>query len=641
MALARRTGQRLQSAIWPGFVDAMTGLLLVLIFVLTIFMFVQFVLRETISGQQNRLSGLTSEIAALTETLGLERERTSDLELEVDRLSVTLRQAEADLSEQAERIAGLLQQRTEQDQALRDAQTQITDFEAQVAALLATEAQNRASIAELETDREQLRSGQEALNLALAQARTEMDAQLEAARLAAARREALEALVADLGRQNADAQDRITDLETELSQEEAARLADAAAAEILRSRLADASAELTSMTLALEEQRAYAEETLTLLAAVEATRDDLNQKLIAALSRVEGVEEQLVEQTALRALIDAARQRASDLEVNLSDTEAERAALKLQVQTLLEQEQILLEQLDETKADEESLQQQLLEALAAQRSAESKLGEELSRSEQRAVLLASAQRALAEEEEISAEGRRQLAVLNQQISVLREQLGQLQGLLDDSQARDAASSIQIESLGRKLNAALARAVSEQARRRQLEEAERRRLEEEARRLADEKQNLESYRSEFFGRMREVLAGQDRVRVIGDRFVFSSEVLFAPARADLSPEGATEISSITRVLNDIIDEIPTDINWVIQVDGHTDDRPLTSQRQFSDNWELSQARALSVVRYMVEELAFPPDRLSANGFGPFQPVNADNSDFARAQNRRIELKLTEK
>jgi len=553
MALARRTGQRLQSAIWPGFVDAMTGLLLVLIFVLTIFMFVQFVLRETISGQQNRLSGLTAEIAALTQTLGLERERTSDLELEVDRLSVTLRQAEADLSEQAERIAGLLQQRTQQDQALRDAQTQITDFEAQVAALLATETQNRASIAELETDREQLRSGQEVLNLALAQARTEMDAQLEAARLAAARREALEALVADLGRQNADAQDRITDLETELSQEEAARLADAAAAEILRSRLADASAELTSMTLALEEQRAYAEETLTLLAAVEATRDDLNQKLIAALSRVEGVEEQLVEQTALRALIDAARQRASDLEVNLSDAEAERAALKLQVQTLLEQEQILLEQLDETKADEESLQQQLLEALAAQRSAESKLGEELSRSEQRA----------------------------------------------------------------------------------------RRPEEEARRLADEKQNLESYRSEFFGRMREVLAGQGRVRVIGDRFVFSSEVLFAPARADLSPEGATEISSITRVLNDIIDEIPADINWVIQVDGHTDDRPLTSQRQFSDNWELSQARALSVVRYMVEELAFPPDRLSANGFGPFQPVNADNSDFARAQNRRIELKLTEK
>ena len=128
---------------------------------------------------------------------------------------------------------------------------------------------------------------------------------------------------------------------------------------------------------------------------------------------------------------------------------------------------------------------------------------------------------------------------------------------------------------------------------------------------------------------------------GDRFVFSSEVLFQPGRAELSPEGRAEIANIAGILNSIADDIPDSIDWIIRVDGHTDDIPVSRTSRYADNWELSQARALSVVQFMAEELGFPPQRLAANGFGEFQPLNPADTEEARAQNRRIELKLTER
>jgi len=139
----------------------------------------------------------------------------------------------------------------------------------------------------------------------------------------------------------------------------------------------------------------------------------------------------------------------------------------------------------------------------------------------------------------------------------------------------------------------------------------------------------------------VLGAQDGVQIVGDRFVFSSEVLFPPGGADLSGAGEAEIAKVAGILQNIADDIPAGIDWVLQVDGHTDNVPLLGTGKFADNWELSQARALSVVRYMVNSLGIPPDRLSANGFGEYQPVNTDDTPEARAQNRRIELKFTEK
>ena len=547
MALSRRTGQRFQASIWPGFVDAMTGLLLVLMFVLTIFMVVQFVLRETISGQATELDALGAEVAALAQALGLEQRRSADLTTRLGELDATLGDARDQIAQQEALILSLRGERDAGLAALEAAETRITAFEAQVAALLSERDTALGTVADLEAEQGRLLSEQEALNLALAQARSEIDAGVEAARLAAARREALEALIADLRAEQAEAQEQVqaltgqvTTLEEQLSEEEAARLAEAAAAAALRDRLQNADSELTAMTLALEEQRARAEETLTLLAAAEAARDDL----------------------------------------------------------------------------------------------QAQLGAQMSEAEREAALLAQAQRLLAEEKDKSTEAQRAQALLNQQVAALRNQLGQLQALLDDSKERESAASIQVQSLGSDLNAALARAAAEERRRRQLEEAERLRLEAEA-------QDLQKYRSEFFGRLRDLLGNQPGVQVVGDRFVFASEVLFPPGSATLSAAGQGEVAKVASILQTVADEIPEGIDWVIQVNGHTDNVPLSGLGEFADNWELSQARALSVVRYMSGSLGIPPNRLSANGFGEYNPVNTADTEEARAQNRRIELKFTEK
>ncbi|SEV92743.1 chemotaxis protein MotB [Cognatiyoonia koreensis] len=609
MALARRSSQRFNTAIWPGFVDAMTGLLLVLMFVLTIFMVIQFVLRETITGQESELDALSSEIAILSSTLGL-------AEAENAQLNAGLDAAAAEAAAQAALIATLTEERDETAAALRAAENAITGFEARVAGLLAERDTANATVATLEEERATLLSEQEQLNLALATARDEIDAGEEAARLAAARREALEALVADLESER-DAQSET------LSEIEAAQLADAAAAEAIRERLANADAELTAMTLALEEKRREAEETLTLLAAAEAVKDNLDLTIATALSA--------------QAAAEAA----------LANAQSESATLEEQLNAALLAQQNLQAQIS-GENDPDALREALAAALAAKLAQEAEnerlatqLESQQSAADRQAILLAVANSALQQEEALSAESQREVAVLNAQVAELRQQISNLQSLLNLATENDVDARIQIQELGTQLNTALARVAAEERRRAALEEAERTRLEEEAARLAAEAQNLERFRSDFFGQLRDVLEGQDGVRIEGDRFVFSSEVLFQPGQAELSAQGRAEITKIAAILQDIADEIPQGIDWIIRVDGHTDDLPLSGTGRFRDNWELSQGRALSVVRYMEQSLGIPPNRLAANGFGEFQPLNPADTPEARAQNRRIELKLTER
>ena len=566
MALSRRAGNRFQGAIWPGFVDAMTGLLLVLMFVLTIFMVVQFVLREEISGQATELDALSAEVSALSLALGLEQDRSASLEDRVGALTETLGDARARQEEQALRIETLRARNTAQAEALQTARGRITGFEDQVAGL-----------------------------------RDEVDAQEEAARLAAARREALAALVADLRARNLEATeaqaaltDEVDTLENRLSNEERARLTEAAAAEALRDRLEASQAELTAMSLALEEQRQRAEETLTLLAAAEGAREDLDSQLAQALLDAEGA------RTARQE--DVAR-----LEDQLA--EARDAA-----------------------RDAEAVRADLIRALAAQRAAEAEASQQMTRAEERAALLSEARARLGEEQNRATEAQKQQALLYSQVAALRTQLSQVQALLDETRDSESSAELRLEELGGELNAALARVAEEERRRREAEE-------ERARLLEAEREDLERYRSEFFGRLRDILGERERVQIVGDRFVFSSEVLFDPGAADLSEAGEAEIANVAGILRGVINEIPDGIDWVLQVDGHTDDVPIIDGARFQDNWELSQARALSVVRYLSNEVGFPPERLSANGYGEYQPVNPADTPAARAQNRRIELKLT--
>ncbi|MBU2868109.1 peptidoglycan -binding protein [Pacificibacter marinus] len=547
MAVLRRSSQRMSGSIWPGFVDAMTALLLVLMFVLTIFMVVQSMLRETISGQETELNALTSEVEALARALGLEQQRAFGLEDQLGTIRATLSEARETATAQSALIASLQTQNAEKE-------AQIASFEAQVASLLserdtalALSDEQSATIAELESANARIISEQEALQLALARARDEIDAVTENARLAAARREALDALVAQLQTDVVDkdaalaaAIARADETTTALSAAEQARLLDQAALQALRDKLATSQDELTALTLALEEERKSAEETLTLLAAAEAARRSLD--------------------------LDAQSQ--------------------------------------------------------------------LSEAQKQAALLATAKAALAEESERSAESERKVTLLNQQVSALRSQLSSLQAILDDRTERDAEANVQIDALTSRLNSALAQVAAEERRRAQLEEAERKRLEEEAK-------QLQNYRSEFFGRLREILGDRDGVRIVGDRFVFSSEVLFDQGSATLASSGQAQIARVASILSEVSKDIPAEIDWVIRVDGHTDKVPLSGDGDYKDNWELSQARALSVVRYMTDALGFPGSRLAAAGFGEFHPIALGDSPAALAQNRRIELKLTEK
>tara|TARA_B110000208_G_scaffold4495_1_gene5884 strand:- start:5349 stop:7370 length:2022 start_codon:yes stop_codon:yes gene_type:complete len=673
MALSRRTGARFQASIWPGFVDAMTGLLLVLMFVLTIFMAVQFVLRETISGQEVELNELAGNVAALAQALGLEEQRGNQLGARVNALSATLNEARNQAKFQANVIATLTAERDTQVQRLAEAGIQITAFEAQVAGLLAQREDALGTIAALETEQTLLEteqtsliSEQEALNLALATSRTEIDAQSEVARLAASRREALEALIADLQTQGAQTEDRVIVLEQQLattaealSEEEAAKLVEAAAAEALRNRLENAGAELTAMTLSLEAKRREAEETLTLLAAARSVQGDLNSQLVALLSQVEDGTSQ---SQSLQAELLAAQNDADNLRTQLNLTDQSAAELQVQLSIAIQQIADLQAQNfldDETAAEvqarltatlaaklaveqsltvaainEDEVRKQLTAALASKLQSEQTSRDLLSATEQQALLLENAESTLSRERATSAAAQRQTELLNQQVAALRTQLKELSGLLNLAERRDEEAQVQLQSLGSDLNTALARAVAEERRRRVLEEQERKRLEAETKDLAQ-------YRSEFFGRLRDLLGTQEGVRIEGDRFVFSSEVLFPPGGAQLSPLGEGEIAKIAAILRGIADEIPPEIDWVIRVDGHTDNVPLSGLGEFSDNWELSQARALSVVKYMANFLAIPPSRLAANGFGQYQPINRADTPEARAQNRRIELKFTEK
>jgi len=217
-----------------------------------------------------------------------------------------------------------------------------------------------------------------------------------------------------------------------------------------------------------------------------------------------------------------------------------------------------------------------------------------------------------EERQISQRALSQVELLNQQISALRRQIAALEDALDVSENRDRESQTKIADLGKRLNVALAQRV----------------------------QQLNRYRSDFFGRLREILGGRSDIRIVGDRFVFPSEVLFSSGQADMSEGGKAEMLKVASALIQIGSEIPDDINWVLRIDGHTDNIPLSGTGRLRDNWELSSSRATSVVRFLIEE-GIPANRLLAAGFGEFQPLEDADTDEARAKNRRIELKLTER
>jgi chemotaxis protein MotB len=215
------------------------------------------------------------------------------------------------------------------------------------------------------------------------------------------------------------------------------------------------------------------------------------------------------------------------------------------------------------------------------------------------------------EKQISSRALAQVELLNQQIAALRRQLAALEDALEASEKKDKEAQGRIADLGQRLNVALAQRVQE----------------------------LSRYRSEFFGRLRAILGNRQDIRVVGDRFVFQSEVLFDTGSAAMRPEGKVELDKLAAAIAELEKQIPPEIAWVLRIDGHTDVRPISSP-QFPSNWELSSARAISVVQYLISK-GISPQRLVAAGFGEFQPLDNATTEEAYRRNRRIELKLTER
>ena len=314
--------------------------------------------------------------------------------------------------------------------------------------------------------------------------------------------------------------------------------------------------------------------------ALQAVRRDLESKVgVMAAALVESrseLDQSEDETAAVRADLSALRDTTAELEVRLSD-ERERTVL---AQRTLEEREIRL-------AEVQALH------LAAQSS------------------LAGNEEALSENRTLSARQRDQIAVLNQQIDALRSQLGRVEEALQISERDSQEQQVTIANLGQRLNMALAAKVEE----------------------------LAAYRSEFFGRLREVLSDRRDFTIIGDRFVFQSEVLFASASDELGAEGHERLAQFTQVLKEVMVRIPPDLPWILQVDGHTDARPIKTAR-FPSNWELSAARAISVVNFLIA-LGIPPEHVSATGYGEFQPLDDRDDEIAHRRNRRIELKLTQR
>jgi len=254
--------------------------------------------------------------------------------------------------------------------------------------------------------------------------------------------------------------------------------------------------------------------------------------------------------------------------------------------------------LSESESDRSRLQELLASGAGASSAAEARIG--------------TLSETLDAEKKVSQRALNQVDLLNQQIAALRTQLGALEDALEVSESKDRETQAKIADLGRRLNVALAQRVQE----------------------------LNRYRSDFFGRLREILSSREDVRVVGDRFVFQSEVLFPSGGNELNPAGKEQMTKLAAAIIELAREIPDEINWVLRVDGHTDNVPLSGNGRYADNWELSSARATSVVKYLVTQ-GVPANRLVAAGFGEFQPIAEGDTDEDRATNRRIELKLTER
>ena len=368
--------------------------------------------------------------------------------------------------------------------------------------------------------------------------------------------------------------------------------------EELRLNITQLSASLQESTSERDQLALNLEETTSKLAAAEQMVTADRQTIQAQLGEIERLKRDIAALTSVR---DGLEEQVGSLAKSLDESESLTSRLRYESKELETRLRDQSKELDARLADERD------RTLLAQKELEDR---ELRLSELQRRYNESTD-SLSKEKDISAAAQAQVALLIQQLSAVRQQLARLNAALEAAEAKDEEQNAVIADLGKRLNVALARKVEE----------------------------LSRYRSEFFGRLREILGDRRDIRVVGDRFVFQSEVLFDSGSDQIGLGGQDQLAQLAAALLEIASSIPPELHWVLRVDGHTDVVPILTGR-FPSNWELSTARAVSVVKFLIGQ-GVPPERLAATGFGEFQPLDSRADEIGHRRNRRIELKLTER
>ena len=607
--------QRRSSEIWPGFVDALATLLMVIIFLVMIFVLAQFFLSEALSGRDAALQKLESQVNELADLLALERRSNDDLRLDVTQLAEELQVSVAlrdDLNatvetltiraEAAETKVDRLNRELEKafetmmaDKVKIETQVaEITTLAGQVAALQALKKNLESEIAGLadklertETDLGQSRADLEKNARTMMADKNKIELQVAEIAKLAGQVAALQALKQSLESEIAEIADKLERTETDLGQSRVDLEKNA------RTMMADKNK--------IELQVAEIAKLARQVATLQALKQSLESEIAEIADKLERTETDLGQS---RVVLEQAR---ADLEKNARTMMADRNKIELQVAEIAK----LAGQVAALQALKQSLESEIAGLADKLHESETDLGQSRADLEKTEADRDSSNISLIKERELSESARAQVALLNRQMAALRNQLRKLSAILEASEKLALKQKVQITSLGSRLNAALAAKVQE----------------------------LSRYRSEFFGRLREVLGGHRGIRVVGDRFVFQSEVLFATGSAELGEAGRAQLAQLAATLGELSRSIPPEINWILRIDGHTDRVPIHTAK-YPSNWELSTDRAISVVRFLVDE-GVPSDRLAASGFGEHQPIDPRDDEIAYRRNRRIELKLDQR
>jgi chemotaxis protein MotB len=604
--VARTRRDLRQSAdIWPGFVDALSTLLLVVIFLLVVFVLGQFFLNQLLQGKDSRLQALEQVVAELTSELDMEQASNAELRLSVTQMSSDLQAAMADRDDAAALLADTEAERDE----FRDRVFTLEDQQAALTQTLNALRQESARLEDVEAELEASTDLRARLQQELEQARQTITTD----------KETLEVQLAQLVQLRRDIE-TLTETRRSLDLEVAEMTALLEAAEQAKTAATQEIARLADQVETLQSAEATSERLTAELQAVQEQRDSLDAEVarLAALllsaqtegaTRAERVAALTTELEAAQDESSAREQRIAELAAQLQDERAGREQLSASAEELQQVREQLLLELSQVRDRGTELEARLASEVERTTLAQTELEQ---RDVRIAELLRSAARSedeLATEQTLSHEALNQVDILNRQVNALRVQLAALEQALDLEQQRTEEQQVTITDLGGKLNLALAGKVEE----------------------------LSRFRSEFFGRLRQLLGERPDVRIVGDRFVFQSEVLFPSASADIAQNGRDELRTLAQSLREIAAEMPSDLPWVLQIDGHTDRRPIRTP-EFPSNWELSTARAINVGKFLVEQ-GISPERIAVAGFGEFQPIDDRDDEIAYRRNRRIEIKLT--